>query len=54
MSPAPSSAKISVLVPIYNSQLYLRECVESILQQTLREIEIILLDDGSTDASADL
>ena len=51
MTPATSPVKISVLVPIYNSQIYLRECVESILHQTLREIEIILLDDGSVDES---
>lgn len=46
-----SPAKVSVLVPIFNSQVYLRECIESILRQTLREIEVILLDDGSTDDS---
>lgn len=46
-----ASTKVSILVPIYNSQAYLRECIESILHQTLRDIEIILLDDGSTDAS---
>lgn len=46
--------KVSVLVPIYNSQRYLRECIESILNQSLREIEIILLDDGSTDCSSEI
>ena len=43
--------KISVLVPIYNVEKYLRECLNSILNQTLKDIEIILLDDGSTDSS---
>lgn len=41
--------KVSVLVPIYNVEKYLNECVDSILAQTLKDIEIILLDDGSTD-----
>lgn len=44
--------KVSVLVPIYNVERYLRQCINSLIMQTLREIEIILLDDGSTDGSA--
>lgn len=44
--------KISIVVPIYNVEAYLEKCVESILAQTLREIEIILIDDGSTDGCA--
>jgi len=43
--------KISVVVPVYNAARYLRQCVESILAQTLDNIELILVDDGSTDAS---
>lgn len=43
--------KVSVIVPVYNSEKYLRKCVDSILAQTLKEIEIILVDDGSTDQS---
>lgn len=43
------SPSISVIVPIYNTAKYLAECVDSILNQDLREIEIILVDDGSTD-----
>lgn len=43
--------KVSVLVPIYNVEKYLKQCVDSILAQTLKEIEVILLDDGSTDTS---
>ena len=42
---------ISVIVPIYNTEKYLVECVESIRKQTYSNIEIILVDDGSTDAS---
>lgn len=41
--------KVSILVPVYNNSKYLRECFESIIKQTLKEIEIIILDDGSTD-----
>ncbi len=43
--------KISVIIPIYNCQLYLVKCLESVLNQTLTEKEIILVDDGSTDES---
>jgi len=43
--------KVSVLVPIYNVAKYLPECLESLNQQTLKEIEFILLNDGSTDES---
>ncbi len=46
--------KISILVPIYNVEKYLPQCIESILAQTLKEIEIILIDDGSKDHSAEL
>ena len=43
--------KISVIIPIYNSEKYLEECLDSILNQTLKDIEIICVDDGSTDNS---
>ena len=43
--------KVSIIVPIYNEEKYLEECLESILNQTLKEIEIICVNDGSTDSS---
>ena len=46
--------KISILVPIYNVKKYLAECIDSIIAQTLTNIEIILLDDGSTDGSSQI
>ena len=42
---------ISVIVPIYNVEAYLRQCLDSIVGQTLRDLEILLVDDGSTDGS---
>ena len=44
--------KVSVIVPIYNTEKYLEKCILSMLDQTLKEIEIILINDGSTDSSA--
>ena len=41
--------KVSVVVPIFKVEKYLEQCVDSILAQTLKEIEIILVDDGSPD-----
>ena len=46
--------KISVIVPVYNVEAYLGACVESIFNQTLKDIEIILVDDGATDNSGKL
>ena len=43
--------KISIVIPIYNVEKYLEECLTSITKQTLKEIEIIAVDDGSTDSS---
>lgn len=45
---------LSVIVPIYNSEEYLLECVTSIIHQTYKNLEIILVDDGSTDSSSKL
>ena len=46
--------KISVIVPIYNQENYLEQCIESIINQTYKNLEIILVDDGSTDKSYDI
>lgn len=43
--------KLSVIVPVYNVEKYLEECVDSLLNQTLSDLEIFLVDDGSTDRS---
>lgn len=46
-----SDIKISIILPIYNVEAYLPQCLDSLCQQSLKEIEIILVDDGSTDDS---
>ena len=43
--------KVSVIIPVYNVENYLRQCLDSVINQTLKDIEIILVDDGSTDNS---
>ena len=43
--------KISIIIPVYNVEKYLRKCVQSILNQTYSNLEILLIDDGSTDES---
>jgi len=44
-------AKVSIIVPIFNASDYLGRCVESLLKQTMKSLEIILVNDGSTDDS---
>ncbi len=46
--------KVSVIVPIYNSEKYLRSCIDSILSQNYEEFELLLINDGSTDDSGDI
>lgn len=43
--------KVSVIVPIYNQEKYLRECLDSLVNQTFKDIEIICFNDASTDSS---
>ncbi len=47
-------AEISVLVPVYNVELYLKECLDSLINQSFTDIEIICVDDGSTDESGNI
>jgi len=48
------SDKISIIVPIYNVKKYIQQCVESLINQTYKNLEIILIDDGSTDGCGEL
>ena len=48
------SVKVSVILPVYNASDYLHQCMDSIVGQTLKDIEIICVDDGSTDNSLDI
>lgn len=47
-----TSEKISIIVPVYNAENYLRRCIDSILEQTYTNFELLLINDGSTDGSA--
>ena len=49
-----SNVRLSVIIPVYNVKPYLRQCVDSVLAQTYQDLEIILVDDGSTDGSGQL
>lgn len=46
--------KVSVIIPVYNVEKYLRQCLDSVINQTLKDIEVICIDDGSTDSSLDI
>jgi len=48
------SVLVSVIIPVYNQENYLQECLDSVLEQTLKNIEIICIDDGCTDHSVDI
>ena len=52
MRSSNSKVKVSVVIPIYNSQQYLGECLNTVVNQTLYDIEIICINDGSTDNSS--
>ena len=47
-------SKVSVIVPVYNVESYIKRCVDSIRSQTLSDIEILLVDDGTPDRSGEL
>lgn len=49
-----ANPKVSIVIPIYNVERYLRQCLDSVVNQTLKDIEIICVDDGSTDSSPDI
>ena len=47
-------AAVSIIVPVYNAEAYLERCIDSILSQSCPDIEVLLIDDGSTDESASI
>lgn len=46
--------KISIIIPVYNAEAYLHRCVDSVLSQKFKDFELLLVDDGSVDSSADI
>ena len=46
--------KISIIVPVYNVEKYLEKCLTSLVNQTLKDIEIIVVNDGTKDSSRDI
>lgn len=49
-----SNPLISILIPVYNTEKYLRECLDSVVNQTIESKEVIIIDDGSTDSSSSI
>ena len=49
-----NSPKISIIIPVYNVEQYLEQCIDSIINQTFQDIEVICINDGSTDSSAQI
>ena len=49
-----SQPKITIIIPVYNAEKYLRECLDSVCHQTYTNFEVILVNDGSKDKSAEL
>jgi glycosyltransferase involved in cell wall biosynthesis len=49
-----SSVKVSIIIPIYNAEQYLQKCLDSVVNQTLKDIQIICINDGSTDNSLNI
>ena len=46
--------KISVIVPVYNTEKYIRKCMDSLVNQTLEGVEVVVVNDGSTDGCRDI
>ena len=46
--------KVSVIIPVFNGEKYINKCLDSLVNQTLKDIEIIVVDDGSTDKSIEI
>ena len=49
-----NSPLVSIIIPVYNSERFLKECFESILAQTFEDYEVLVVDDGSSDSSLDI
>lgn len=49
-----NTPKISIIIPVYNAEKYISECLDSVINQTFKDIEVICVDDGSTDSSYDI
>ena len=45
---------VSIIIPVYNSEMYIKKCLNSVVSQTYKKLEIILVDDGSTDNSSQI
>ena len=49
-----TQGRVTIIIPVYNSIRYLRETIDSVIHQSYSNIEVIIVDDGSTDGSADI
>ena len=49
-----ADCKISIVIPVYNVEKYLRTCLDSVVNQTFKDIEIVIVNDGSKDGSLDI